>query len=112
MKKRIISTLVTATVALTDFWGGQLTNATVQANEKTYIAVEDIIDWNTDGKELSLALQDDTEAYAYKSQNVYKPERKQFLALDEIADVKATKTGFEIITADGESYYFDRQEIK
>ena len=35
-----------------------------------------------------------------------------FLALDEIADVKATKTGFEIITADGEIYYFDRQEIK
>ena len=47
MKKRIISTLVTATVALTAFWGGQMTNATVHANEKTYIAVEDIVDWNT-----------------------------------------------------------------
>ena len=87
-----------------------MTNATVQANEKTYIAVEDIVDWNTDGKELSLALRDDTEAYAYKSQDVYKPERKQFLAVNEIADVKATETGFEIITTDGNSYYFDRQE--
>lgn len=112
MKKRIISTLVTATVALVSFWGGQMANVTVQATEKTYITVEDIVDWNTDGKELSLALQDDTEAYAYKSQNVYKPERKQFLAFDEITDVKATETGFEIITADGESYYFDRQEMK
>lgn len=112
MKKRIISTLVTVTVALSAFGGGQMTNTTVQTNEKTYIAVEDIVDWNTDGKELSLALQDDTEAYAYKSQDVYKPERKQFLALDEITDVKATENGFEIITADGESYYFDRQEIK
>lgn len=112
MKKRIISTLVTATVALTTFWGGQMTNATVQANEKTYIAVEDIVDWNTDGKELSIALQDDTEAYAYKSQDVYKPERKQFFAVNEIADVKATETGFEIITADGNSYYFDRKVEK
>lgn len=82
MKKRIISTLITATVAFTAFWGGQMTNATVQANEKTCIAVEDIVDWNTDGKELSLALQDNIEAYAYKSQDVYKPERKQFQFLD------------------------------
>lgn len=110
MKKRIISTLVTATVALTAFWGGQMTNATVQADEKESIFLDDITDWNTNGTELSLAMRDGTEMTVYKEDAVYSPERKQYLALDEIASVNMTATGFEIVTVDGEIYEFEEEK--
>lgn len=32
----------------------------------------EIVDWNTDGEELAFTLSDDTELYAYKSQEIYK----------------------------------------
>lgn len=66
MKKKIIATLFTVTLATSAFLMGHATTAT----EKTMISVEDITDWNTNGKELSLMLSDDTEVYAYKSSNV------------------------------------------
>lgn len=31
-----------------------------------------IVDWNTDGKELSLTTKSDIEMYAYKSANIYR----------------------------------------
>ena len=71
MKKRIISTLVIATVALTAFWGGQMTNTTVQADEKESIFLDDITDWNTNGAELSLAMRDGSEMTVYKEDAVY-----------------------------------------
>lgn len=36
-----------------------------------YINVEEIVDWNTDGEELSMTLTDDTEWYAYRSKDIY-----------------------------------------
>lgn len=71
MKKKIIATLFTVTLATSAFLMGHATTAT----EKTMISVEDITDWNTNGKELSLFLSDDTEVYAYKSSNVYGEKR-------------------------------------
>lgn len=61
MKKKIIATLFTVTLATSAFLMGHATTAT----EKTMISVENITDWNTNGKELSLFLSDDTEVYAY-----------------------------------------------
>lgn len=68
MKKKIIATLFTVALATSAFLMG---HATSTATEKTMIAVEDVTDWNTDGKEISLMLSDDTEVYAYKSRDVY-----------------------------------------
>lgn len=31
-----------------------------------------IVDWNTDGKEMAIITKSDTEMYAYKSENIYK----------------------------------------
>lgn len=67
MKKKIIATLFTAIIATSAF----LMEHATTAAEKTMIAVEDVTDWNTDGKEISLMLSDDTEVYAYKSRDVY-----------------------------------------
>ena len=35
------------------------------------IDTENIIDWNTDGKELAVITKNDYEYYAYKSENIY-----------------------------------------
>ena len=110
MKKRIISTLLATTIALVSFWGGQMTNATVQAKEKESIFLDDITDWNTNGTELSLAMRDGSEMTVYKEDAVYSPERKQYLALDEIASVNITVDGFEIVTVDGNTYEFEEEK--
>ena len=107
MKKRIISTLLATTIALVSFWGGQMTNSTVQAKEKESSFLDVITDWNTNGTELSLAMRDGSEMTVYKEDAVYSPERKPYLALDEIASVNITVDGFEIVTVDGESYEFE-----
>lgn len=104
MKKKIIATLFTVTLATSAFLMGHATTAT----EKTMIAVEDITDWNTDGKELSLMLSDGTEVYAYKSESVYKPERQRYIPLDNIVSVKDTETGFTIYTAYGNEFVFEK----
>lgn len=105
MKKKIIRTLLTVTITTSAFLMG---HATTTATEKTLIAVEDITDWNTDGKELSLMLSDGTEVYAYKSESVYKPERQRYIPLDNIVSVKDTETGFTIYTVYGNEFVFEK----
>lgn len=106
MRKKIICTIAIATLTTTAFLVGHVTETT--ATDKTMIAVEDITDWNTDGKELALSLSDGTEVYAYKSEDVYKPDRIQYIATGDIVDVESTETGFTIVCADGNGYYFER----
>ena len=101
MKRKIISTLVTAGIAFTAFINGQNSVNLPQAADSTMIAVEDVTDWNTNGAELSLAMRDGSEVTAYKTADVYKPERKQYIALDEIASVNCTESGYTIVTLDG-----------
>ena len=107
MKKRIISTLITAGLAFTAMTG-VFHSVNVIASGKNTIAVEDVTDWNTNGTELAISLSDGTEVYAYKSENVYKPERIQYIATGNIVDVQNTDTGFTIICADGSGYYFKK----
>lgn len=104
MKKKIIATLFTTIIATSVFLMG---HATATATEKTMIAVEDITDWNTDGKELSLMLSDDTEVYAYKSRDVYGGKRA-YIPCKDINSWKVTDEGLTIITSDGNSYYFEK----
>ena len=103
MKKKIIATLFTAIIAASAFLMGHATTAT----EKTMIAVEDVTDWNTDGKELSLMLSDDTEVYAYKSRDEY-GEKRAYIPCKDVNSWKITETGLTIITEDGNEYVFEK----
>lgn len=103
MKKKIIFTLFTAIIATSAFITGHATTAT----EKTMIAVENITDWNTDGKEISLMLSDGSEVYAYKSRDEY-GEKRAYIPCNDVNSWKVTETGLMIITEDGNSYYFEK----
>ena len=103
MKKKIIFTLFTAIIATSAFITGHATTAT----EKTMIAVENITDWNTDGKEISLSMSDGTEVYAYKSSNKY-GEKRAYIPCKDVNSWKITETGLTIITEDGNEYVFEK----
>lgn len=105
MKRKIIA-LTIVTIATLSALIGQ--NAIISTTNNDMISVENIVDWNTNGTELSISLSDGTEVYAYKSENVYKPERIQYIATGNIIDVQNTDTGFTIICADGSGYYFEK----
>lgn len=65
--------------------------------------VGDIVDWNTNGEELSLMTSDGYEFYAYKSANEYE-FNKAYVALDDITDVEKTEGKIRIYTKDGTIY--------
>lgn len=105
MKRKIIALTIAAIATLSALIGQ---SAIISATNNDMISVENIVDWNTNGTELSISLSDRTEVYAYKSENVYKPERIQYIATGNIVDVQNTDTGFTIICADGSGYYFEK----
>ena len=105
MKRKIIA-LTIASIATVSALIGQ--NAIISATNNDMVSVENIVDWNTNGTELSISLSDGTEVYAYKSEDVYKPERIQYIATGNIVDVQNTDTGFTIICEDGSGYYFEK----
>lgn len=45
------------------------------------IDTENIIDWNTDGKELAVITENDYEYYAYKSENIY--QNRAFIPVEK-----------------------------
>ena len=63
----------------------------------------DIVDWNTNGTELSLMTSDGYEFYAYKSADEY-DFNKAYVALDDITDVEKTEGKIRIYTKDGTIY--------
>ena len=65
--------------------------------------VADIVDWNTNGTELSLMTSDGYEFYAYKSADEY-DFNKAYVGLDDITDVKKTEGKIRIYTKDGNVY--------
>lgn len=65
--------------------------------------VGDVVDWNTNGEELSLMTSDGYEFYAYKSANEYE-FNKAYVALDDITDVEKTEGKIRIYTKDGTIY--------
>lgn len=105
MKKKIGYIVTLATVAIGCFFVGRVTvhyeNATgqkttaqaIQAEIKTTLDLNNstdfelacdfvgkIVDWNTNGEELSLMTSDGYELYAYKSQSIYR--NRLFLPVD------------------------------
>lgn len=63
----------------------------------------DIVDWNTNGEELSLMTSDGYEFYSYKSADEYN-FNKAYVALDDIVDVENTENKIQIFTKDGNVY--------
>lgn len=63
----------------------------------------DIVDWNTNGEELSLMTSDGYEFYSYKSADEY-DFNKAYVALDDITDVEKTEGKIRIYTKDGTIY--------
>lgn len=63
----------------------------------------DIVDWNTNGEELSLMTSDGYEFYSYKSADEY-DFNKAYVALDDITDVEKTEDKIQIFTKDGNVY--------
>lgn len=65
--------------------------------------VADIVDWNTNGAELSLMTSDGYEFYAYKSADEY-DFNKAYVGLDDITDVEKAEGKIRIYTKDGTIY--------
>lgn len=65
--------------------------------------ISDVVDWNTNGTELSLMTSDGYEFYAYKSQNEY-DFNKAYVALDDIVDVEKAEGKIRIYTKSGNIY--------
>ena len=96
-----------------------LTNQSAKANEKTVAESHNpdnwwkdyceskttIVDWNVSSNEMAFMLSDGTELYATKTENIYTPKFKSFVAFDEIQDMlKANDGTITITTTDGNSY--------
>ena len=125
MFKKLVITLLTAT---TIFSGIAAINTTVsRQNSATEITTEtetnnrkldysaeqdysyadafvcDIVDWNTNGEELSLMTSDGYEFYSYKSADEY-DFNKAYVALNDITDVEKAEGKIRIYTKDGNVY--------
>ena len=105
MKKTII---ITGTLMAAAFFLGQSTGNQVKANTGYTIDPAEIVDWNTDGEELSLCMSDESECYAYKQKDCFNVKKRDYLELKDISEVRATSKGFYIIDTDGEEYFFEK----
>lgn len=79
MKRKILYTAVIIIIATASFIIGRSTTSqsgklNLDNNADFEIACEfmgQIVDWNTDGKELAIMTKDGYELYAYKSEDIY-----------------------------------------
>lgn len=119
MFKKLVITLLTATTifsgiaainttvsrqnSATETHNGKLDYSAEQDYSYADAFVCDIVDWNTNGEELSLMTSDGYEFYAYKSANEY-DFNKAYVALDDITDVEKEEGKILIYTKDGTIY--------
>ena len=119
MFKKLVITLLTATtifsgIAAINTTVSRQNSATETNNRKLDYSAEqdysyadafvcDIVDWNTNGEELSLMTSDGYEFYAYKSADEY-DFNKAYVGLDDITDVEKAEGKIRIYTKDGTIY--------
>jgi hypothetical protein len=131
MKKKITYILTMAVITLTAFYIGRNTaphTTTTKAKvihtmpEKVDLSNKDqfnyicdfmakISDWNCGGgtnDELAVSTKDGYELYAQKQENVYSPDLKQYIGLNELSSWNVDGSTLEIITLDGNTYTFDK----
>ena len=129
MKKKILYILTTAVLICTAFLVGRNT-APTKTTMKTITAMPEkvdlsnkdqfnyicdfmaeISDWNCGGginDELAVSTKDGYELYAQKQENVYSPDIKQYIGLNELSSWNVDGSTLEIITSDGNTYTFDK----
>lgn len=119
MFKKLVITLLTATTifsgiaainttvsrqnSATETHNGKLDYSAEQDYSYADAFVCDIVDWNTNGEELSLMTSDGYEFYSYKSADEY-DFNKAYVALDDITDVEKEEGKIRIYTKDGSVY--------
>ena len=129
MKRKILYILTTAVIAATAFYIGRntvptkTTTKTVTAmpekvdlsnrDQFNYICnfMAEISDWDHGGgtnDELAVSTKDGYELYAQKQENVYSPDLKQYIGLNELSSWNVDGSTLEIITSDGNTYTFDK----
>lgn len=114
MFKKIIATIL-GTAAITAIGIFRLieisTPTAIPENiPENYINLDSIVDWNTDGEEISITLENDVEVYAYKSKSVYDDNDNHFASVAEIVGYEATETGILLKFSDGTGYYIDNDD--
>ena len=114
MKKKIAYAMCTGCMIIAAFTLGRCTKGNT-SEKATYVTWADmyceqdepeIVSWNSDGYELSMALSDGSEIYAYKKENVDYPN--DYLDLNEVNDWEVTDTGLMLYTKSGDEYWFTR----
>ena len=110
MKKKLMG--ITMLMIISVFAVGTMFGNPVKANNTYMIDPADIIDWNTDGNELSMCLSNGSECYAYKQEDCFTVKKRDYLPLKDIADVRVVKNGFYIIDSNGEECYIAKNEEK
>lgn len=108
MKRKIVYCIFTAVISITAFFMGKFTTET-QPNPDNWwrdycISSITIMDWNTNGNELSMSLSDGTEIYATKEEDLYSAELKQYVAFDEIKNITVETESTYIETTNGNIY--------
>lgn len=98
-----INTTVSRQNSATETHNGKLDYSAEQDYSYADAFVCDIVDWNTNGEELSLMTSDGYEFYSYKSADEY-DFNKAYVALDDITDVEKTEGKIRIYTKDGTIY--------
>lgn len=74
----------------------------VEVENENLIDPADIVDWNTNGEEISILTKDDYEYYAYKQSNEYNNLR--YYAITEVKEWKVENGILTITFTDGNVY--------
>lgn len=104
MKNKIVYLTLTAVISVAAFLVGKITS---EPKPGEVINPETVIDWNTDGEELSISTSDGQEYYCYKSDDIY---NSNYFDISQVVDFVATEDGLQLYTADGFGYYWEREE--
>ena len=129
MKRKILYILTTAVLICTAFLVGRNTAPTKTTTKTVTVMPEKVdlsnkdqfnyicdfmakmSDWNCGGgtnDELAVSTKDGYELYAQKQENVYSPDLKQYIGLNELSSWNVDGSTLEIITSDGNTYTFDK----
>lgn len=104
MKNKIVYLALTAVIGMAAFFTGKISS---EPEPWEVIYPEKVIDWNTDGEELSISTIDGKEYYCYKSDDIY---NSNYFDMSQVVDFVATEDGLQLYTADGCGYYWEREE--
>lgn len=104
MKNKIVYLALTAVISVAAFFIGK---TSFEPKPGEVINPKNVVDWNTDGEELSISTIDGQEYYCYKSDDIY---NSNYFDMSQVVDFVADNNGLQLYTADGSGYYWEREE--